>query len=162
MTEVLAWTGAALSTLMGLSQVVRALRADRLEALSAATYWLTLANAAVWAAWAIVTDQPAAGVPALVNGPAAVLVLTRLGQARQGCATPRRTPTASSTSGPWAGSHSHERVVRPRRSSSMACARLTRGTQPHRRARSVSNCPVQAGSSVHSGATPNASVTVPR
>ena len=105
MTEFLAWTGAALSTLMGLSQVVRALRADRLEALSAATYWLTLANAAVWGAWAIVTGQPAAGVPALVNGPAAVLVLTRLGQARQGCATPRRTPTASWTSGPWDGSH---------------------------------------------------------
>ena len=56
----------------------------------------------------------------------------------------------------------HARVVRPDRSSSMACARLTRGAQPHRCARSVSSCPVQAGSSVHSGATPNASVTVPR
>jgi uncharacterized protein with PQ loop repeat len=85
MIEVLAWTGAALSTLLGLPQAVRALRSNRLEALSAATYWLTLANAAVWAAWAIATGHLAAGIPALVNGPAAVLILTRLAEARRVC-----------------------------------------------------------------------------
>ena len=56
----------------------------------------------------------------------------------------------------------HVPVARPCRSSSMARARVTRGTQPHPRARSVSSCPVQTGSSVHSGSTPSASVTVPR
>jgi uncharacterized protein with PQ loop repeat len=86
MIEALAWTGAALSTLLGLPQAVRTLRTNRLEALSAATYWLTLANALVWAAWAILTGHLAAGVPALVNGPAAVLILTRLEAARRACA----------------------------------------------------------------------------
>ena len=94
MIEVLAWTGAALSTLLGLPQAVRALRSNRLEALSAATYWLTLANAAVWAAWAIATGHLAAGIPALVNGPAAVLILTRLAEARRVCATALRKGAA--------------------------------------------------------------------
>ena len=86
MIETLAWTGAALSTLLGLPQAVRAVRTNQLKALSAATYWLTLANAAVWAAWAIITGQLAVGVPALINGPAAVLILTRLKAARRACA----------------------------------------------------------------------------
>ena len=87
MIEALAWTGAALSTLLGLPQAVRALRTDHLEALSATTYWLTLASAAVWAAWSILTGNLAAGVPALVNGPAAVLILIRLEAARRACTT---------------------------------------------------------------------------
>jgi uncharacterized protein with PQ loop repeat len=91
MIEVLAWAGAALSTLLGLPQAVRALRTNQLAALSAATYWLTLANAAVWASWAIATGQLAAGVPALVNGPAAVLILTRLAEARRVCAAALRS-----------------------------------------------------------------------
>lgn len=99
MTELLAWAGAALSTLLGLPQAVRALRTNRLEALSAATYWLTLANAAVWAAWAIVTGNLAAGVPALVNGPAAVLILKRLEAARRACAAALRTGAALASAG---------------------------------------------------------------
>jgi uncharacterized protein with PQ loop repeat len=94
MIEVLAWTGAALSTLLGLPQAVRALRSNQLEALSAATYWLTLANAAVWATWAIATGHLAAGIPALVNGPAAVLILTRLSEARRVCAAALRRGAA--------------------------------------------------------------------
>jgi hypothetical protein len=39
----------------------------------------------VWAAWAIATGHLAAGIPALVNGPAAVLILTRLAEARRVC-----------------------------------------------------------------------------
>jgi uncharacterized protein with PQ loop repeat len=93
MIEVLAWAGAALSTLLGLPQAIRALRTNRLEALSAATYWLTLANAAVWAGWAIATGNLAAGVPAVVNGPAAVLVLTRLAADRRVCRLLERRPT---------------------------------------------------------------------
>jgi uncharacterized protein with PQ loop repeat len=99
MTEVLAWTGAALSTLLGLPQAVRALRSTHLEALSATTYWLTLANAAVWAAWAFDTGHLAAGVPALVNGPAAVLILTRLEAARRACVTALRIGATAASAG---------------------------------------------------------------
>jgi uncharacterized protein with PQ loop repeat len=93
MIELLAWAGATLSTLLGLPQAVRALRTNQLEALSAATYWLTLANAAVWATWAVATGHIAAGVPALVNGPAAVLILTRLAEAKRVCAAALRSVT---------------------------------------------------------------------
>ena len=98
MIEALAWTGAALSTLLGLPQAVRALRTDRLEALSPVTYWLTLASAVVWAAWAIVTGNLAAGVPAVVNGPAAALILTRLQAERRApaeAASPGSVPTCA-------------------------------------------------------------------
>jgi uncharacterized protein with PQ loop repeat len=91
MIEALAWSGAALSTLLGLPQAVRALRTHRLDGLSAATYWLTLASAAVWATWAILTGNLAAGVPALVNGPAAVLVLARLEADRRASVAALRT-----------------------------------------------------------------------
>ena len=100
MTEALAWAGAALSTLLGLPQVVRALRTNQLEGPSPATYWLTLANATVWAVWALVTGHLAAGVPALVNGPAAVLVLARLEADRRASATgPRMAGEANHRAG---------------------------------------------------------------
>ena len=83
MTEVLAWTGAALSTMLGLPQAVRVLRTKQVQSLSAATYWLTLANALVWLSWALATGHLATGIPALVNGPAAVLILRRLQDARR-------------------------------------------------------------------------------
>lgn len=76
--EVLAWSGALLSSLLSVPQLIRALRSKQLEGVSAATYWLALGNALVWAAWAILTEQHAAGVPALVNGPAALTILVRL------------------------------------------------------------------------------------
>lgn len=38
-------------------------------------YWLVLANATIWAAWAVLSEQYAAGVSALINGPA----VTRIG-----------------------------------------------------------------------------------
>jgi uncharacterized protein with PQ loop repeat len=75
---ILAWTGAFLSCLLTIPQAVRTLRSDRLDGLSAATYWIIFANAAAWAAWSALTGEYAAGVPALVNGPAALLILRRL------------------------------------------------------------------------------------
>jgi uncharacterized protein with PQ loop repeat len=75
---MLAWTGALLSCLLTIPQAVQTLRSERLEGVSVATYWIVLANAAVWATWAVFTGEYAAGVPALVNGPAAVLILRRL------------------------------------------------------------------------------------
>jgi uncharacterized protein with PQ loop repeat len=81
--EMLAWCGAALSCLLCLPQAVRTLRlAQRLDGISAGTYWIVLANAAVWVAWSLLTGELAVGVPALVNAPAALLVLRRLAAAR--------------------------------------------------------------------------------
>jgi uncharacterized protein with PQ loop repeat len=75
---ILAWTGALLSCLLTIPQAVRTLRCNRLDGLSPTTYWIVLGNAAVWASWSVLTGEYAAGVPALVNGPAALLILLRL------------------------------------------------------------------------------------
>jgi uncharacterized protein with PQ loop repeat len=80
--EMLGWCGAVLSCVISLPQVMRTIRAKQSDGISAATYWLVLANAAVWTAWSLVSGVYAAGVPALVNGPAAVLILHRLFVAR--------------------------------------------------------------------------------
>jgi uncharacterized protein with PQ loop repeat len=90
---ILAWSGAALSCLLTIPQAVRTLGTDRLDAISATTYWIVLGNAAIWAAWSVLTQHYAAGVPALVNGPAAVLILRRLHGTNRPAANPReRTP----------------------------------------------------------------------
>jgi uncharacterized protein with PQ loop repeat len=86
---ILAWTGAFLSCLLTIPQAVRTARSDRLDGLSATTYWIVLVNASVWAAWAVLTGEYAAGVPALVNGPAAVLILHRMHHARAVHADPQ-------------------------------------------------------------------------
>ena len=75
---ILAWTGAVLSCLLTIPQAVRTLRSDRLDGLSATTYWIIFGNAAVWAMWSVLTAEYAAGVPSLVNGPVALLILGRL------------------------------------------------------------------------------------
>jgi uncharacterized protein with PQ loop repeat len=87
MVEVLGWFGAALSCLLSIPQAVRVLRADRLDGISAATYWIVLIYAAVWALWSLLAGEHAAGVPALINGPAAILILRRLviARAASGC-----------------------------------------------------------------------------
>jgi uncharacterized protein with PQ loop repeat len=78
MITILAWTGALLSCLLTIPQAVRTLRSDRLDGLSATTYWIIIANAAVWAMWSTLAGEYAAGVPSLVNGPAALLILHRM------------------------------------------------------------------------------------
>lgn len=75
---ILAWTGAVLSCLLTIPQAVRTLRSDRLDGLSAATYWIIFGNAAVWATWSLLASEYAAGMPSLVNGPVALLILRRL------------------------------------------------------------------------------------
>jgi uncharacterized protein with PQ loop repeat len=90
---ILAWSGALLSSLLAIPQAIQTLRSDRLEGVSATTYGIVLGNATVWAAWAWLTGHYAAGVPSLVNGPAALLILYRL----------RRTSAAAGSAGPCAG-----------------------------------------------------------
>jgi uncharacterized protein with PQ loop repeat len=81
--ELLAWCGAVLSCLLCLPQAVRTLRlAERLDGISPGTYWIVLANATVWVTWSLLTGELAVGAPALVNGPAAVLILRRIAAAR--------------------------------------------------------------------------------
>jgi uncharacterized protein with PQ loop repeat len=80
--EMLAWCGAALSCLLAVPQAIRVLRAERLDGISASTYVIVLSNAAVWAAWSLLTGEYAAGIPGLINGPAAILILHRLMIAR--------------------------------------------------------------------------------
>jgi len=75
---ILAWAGAFLSCLLTIPQAVRTLRSDQLDGLSTATYWLIFGNAAAWAAWSVLAGEYAAGVPSLVNGPAALLILRRM------------------------------------------------------------------------------------
>ena len=75
---MLGWFGAGLSCVISLPQVVRTIQAKQLDGISSATYWLVLANAAAWTAWSLLTGEYAAGVPALVNGPVAILILHRL------------------------------------------------------------------------------------
>jgi uncharacterized protein with PQ loop repeat len=80
--EMLAWCGAALSCLLSVPQAICVLRAERLDGISASTYVIVLSNAAVWAAWSLLTGEYAAGIPGLINGPAAILILHRLMVAR--------------------------------------------------------------------------------
>ena len=80
---ILAWTGAFLSCLLTIPQAVRTLRSDRLDGLSETTYWIIFVNAAVWATWAVLTAEYAAGVPSLVNGPAALVILRRMHHSQQ-------------------------------------------------------------------------------
>ena len=78
MVQMLAWWGALLSCLVSVPQAVRVLRAKRLDGISASTYVIVLSNAAVWTAWALLTGEFAVGIPGLINGPAAMLILLRL------------------------------------------------------------------------------------
>ena len=94
--QLLAWSGVALSCLLCIPQAARTLRTERLTGVSATTYWIVLANAAVWAAWSLLTGELAAGAPALVNGPAAVLILRRLLRRR-----PRAAAGAAEYSTSW-------------------------------------------------------------
>jgi uncharacterized protein with PQ loop repeat len=105
--EMLAWSGALLSCLLSIPQAVQVLTTDRLDGVSAATYWIVLANATVWASWSILAAEYAAGVPSLVNGPAAVLILARLRRAR--LRAPRIGVPTSAPANPV-----DPRMVRPR------------------------------------------------
>jgi uncharacterized protein with PQ loop repeat len=113
--ELLGWFGAGLSCVISLPQVVRTMRAKRLDGISFATYWLVLANAAAWTAWSLLTGEYAAGVPALVNGPAAIVILHRLVATRHTArrnefdTEVRETPPARFTDPPAIASPSNRR-----------------------------------------------------
>jgi uncharacterized protein with PQ loop repeat len=76
--DLLGWFGAGLSCVISLPQVVRTMRIKHLDGISSVSYWLVLANAAAWTAWSLLTGEYVAGVPALINGPIAIVILHRL------------------------------------------------------------------------------------
>ena len=80
--ELLGWFGAGLSCVISLPQMVRMIHSKQLNGISSATYWLVLVNAAAWTAWSLLTGEYAAGIPALINGPAAIVILHRLAATR--------------------------------------------------------------------------------
>jgi hypothetical protein len=81
--DVLAWTGALLTCVLCLPQARRSLRAGEVPSAAASTYWIVLANSAVWAAWALLSGEIAAGVPSAINGPAAAFILLRCERRRE-------------------------------------------------------------------------------
>jgi uncharacterized protein with PQ loop repeat len=87
----------ALSCLVSVPQAIRVLRAERLDGISASTYVIVLSNAAIWAAWSVLTREYAAGIPGLINGPAAILVLHRLMIAHRGGASRSQMAACSGT-----------------------------------------------------------------
>lgn len=99
LVEMLAWCGAALSCLLCVPQAVRTLRAERLDGVSATTYWIVLANAAVWTAWSLLTGELATGAPALVTAPTAMVILSRLAAARHDHLSPASIPVQGGPSG---------------------------------------------------------------
>ena len=101
--EMLAWCGAALSCLLSVPQAIRVLRTERLDGISASTYVIVLGNAAVWAAWAMCTGEHAAGVPALINGPAAILILRRLAIERRTSRNPDAAAASHAPASPLVG-----------------------------------------------------------
>jgi uncharacterized protein with PQ loop repeat len=78
LAELLGWFAAGLSCVISLPQVLRTVRSKQLDGISSATYWLVLANAAAWSVWSLLTGEYVAAVPAMVNGPAAIVILHRL------------------------------------------------------------------------------------
>ncbi len=75
------------------------------------------------AAWSVLTGEYAAGVPALVNGPAALLILRRLHRSQRSVARVTRVPHANPSS---RCSHNQGCQSAPARSS-----RPTTLAQPH-------------------------------
>ena len=76
---LLGFAGAAISCLTALPQALKALRepAECLIGVSRWTWRIMALNAGIWLLWAILAGQICAGLPSLVNGPAALIILWR-------------------------------------------------------------------------------------
>ena len=74
---LLGLSGAAISCLTSLPQAHKALTspAECLVGVSVWTWRIIALNATIWLVWAILVGQIVAGLPSLVNGPAAVVIL---------------------------------------------------------------------------------------
>lgn len=95
LAELLGWFAAGLPCVISLPQVLRTVRSKQLDGISSATYWLVLANAAAWSVWSLLTGEYVAAVPAMVNGPAAIVILHRLVATSPHASSERHTPRRS-------------------------------------------------------------------
>jgi uncharacterized protein with PQ loop repeat len=78
-TILLGLLGAFVSCTISLPQAMRAWRdpAECLIGISAWTWRLMALNALIWLVWALLVGQICAGLPSLINGPAALAILWR-------------------------------------------------------------------------------------
>lgn len=83
----------ALGTVLGVAvvvnyapQAVRAVRSPDLSGLHPATFWLSLADAALWGGYGVLVGDPALVAYALVLGTCGVIVLVRIAQTRDAVA----------------------------------------------------------------------------
>ena len=76
---LLGLTGATISCFTALPQAIKAVRepAECLLGISRWTWRITALNAVIWLLWAVMVGQICAGLPSLVNGPAALIILWR-------------------------------------------------------------------------------------
>jgi hypothetical protein len=88
--DALGWTGSAASCLIVAPQAWRTWThrhdAAALSGVSVAAMLFVVANSVVWAAWAVLEEAYPAGLPSLINGPAAAAtaVAVVIGRRRQG------------------------------------------------------------------------------
>jgi len=86
--DALGYVGAIASCLIVLPQAIRTCRYQRsseaLAGVSTGAMCAVLVNACVWLVWAALSGAYPAGIPSLVNGPAAVFCLLRVLSARRG------------------------------------------------------------------------------
>jgi uncharacterized protein with PQ loop repeat len=76
---LLGFAGASVSCMISLPQAIKALRepVECLLGVSRLTWGIITLNAAIWLLWAILVGQICAGLPSMVNGPAALVILWR-------------------------------------------------------------------------------------
>lgn len=86
--DALGYIGAIASCLLVLPQAIRACRYQKspeaLAGVSTGAMWAGLVNACVWLVWAALSGAYPAGLPSVVNGPAAAFCLLRVLRARHG------------------------------------------------------------------------------
>jgi len=78
-TILLGFAGAFISCTTSLPQAVRAWRepTECLIGVSVWTWRLMALNALIWLVWALLVGQICVGLPSLINGPAALVILWR-------------------------------------------------------------------------------------
>lgn len=77
--DLLGYTGAIMSCLMVAPQAVKTVRQRKdphaLAGVSLLAMCCVIANATIWAVWAVLSKSYPAGIPSLINGPAAVVAV---------------------------------------------------------------------------------------
>lgn len=96
--DALGYAGAVMSCLMVAPQTIKTFRQRRdphaLAGVSLLAMCCVILNATIWAAWAVLSQSYPAGIPSLVNGPAACFAVYAIVRARR---APRHIAHSAST-----------------------------------------------------------------